>query len=270
MIGVNDFQEDLKNAIVLAQAAEAHLSVVVIAMAAPPPIGAYVEAISPAWLEERQGDVAKLENQTRRATEQLAASGLSFDIQDLYTEFAWADEDIAVRALYADLTLVGRRAASDGQLCRKIIDGALFQAPAPVLFNPTDEAVNLCPNPILIAWDSRMEAARSVQQAMTLLLQAKDVRVVLIDPIATPSSNGEDPGADIAAFLARQGVTVTVEVIAGGGRTVGEALKQRAMEAGAELVVMGAYSHSRFRERVFGGVTRSMLETTNVPLFLSH
>ena len=50
MIGVNDFQEDLKNAIVLAQAAEAHLSVVVIAMAAPPPIGAYVEAISPAWL----------------------------------------------------------------------------------------------------------------------------------------------------------------------------------------------------------------------------
>lgn len=270
VIGVNDSREDLANAIVMAQAIGAHLSVVVIAMAAPPPIGAYAEAISPAWLEERQGDLAKLEGQTLRAKDQMVASGLSFDIQDVYSEFAWAADDIARRALYADLTLVGRGAASDERLCRKIVDGALFQAIAPVLVNPTERAFDMSPETILVAWDSRMEAARAVQQALPLLRQARDVRVVLVDPVATQKSSGEDPGADIAAYLARHGAAVTVDVMASGGKTVADVLKQHAMDVGAGLVVMGAYSHSRLRERVFGGVTRSMLETTNVPLFLSH
>lgn len=270
VIGVNDSREDLANAIVMAQAIGAHLSVVVIAMAAPPPIGAYAEAISPAWLEERQGDLAKLEGQTLRAKDQMVASGLSFDIQDVYSEFAWAADDIARRALYADLTLVGRGAASDERLCRKIVDGALFQAIAPVLVNPTERAFDMSPETILVAWDSRMEAARAVQQALPLLRQARDVRVVLVDPVATQKSSGEDPGADIAAYLARHGAAVTVDVMASGGKTVADVLKQHATDVGAGLVVMGAYSHSRLRERVFGGVTRSMLETTNVPLFLSH
>ncbi|NVP58646.1 universal stress protein [Mycoplana rhizolycopersici] len=270
VIGVNDSREDLANAIVMAQAIGAHLSVVVIAMAAPPPIGAYAEAISPAWLEERQGDLAKLEGQTLRAKDQMVASGLSFDIQDVYSEFAWAADDIARRALYADLTLVGRGAASDERLCRKIVDGALFQAIAPMLVNPTERAFDMSPETILVAWDSRMEAARAVQQALPLLRHARDVRVVLVDPVATQKSSGEDPGADIAANLARHGAAVTVDVMASGGKAVADVLKQHATDVGAGLVVMGAYSHSRLRERVFGGVTRSMLETTNVPLFLSH
>lgn len=270
VIGVNENREDLANAIAMAQAVGAHLSVLVIAMAAPPPIGAYAEAISPAWLEERQGDIERLEGQTHRAQDQLVASGLSFDIQDLYAEFAWADDDIARRALYADVTLVGRGALSDSRLCRKIVDGALFQAIAPVLVNPTERAFDMRPQTVLVAWDSRMEAARAVQQALPVLRQARDVRVVLVDPVATQSSGGEDPGADIAAYLARQGATVTVEVMASGGRSVADVLKQHAMDAGAGLLVMGAYSHSRLRERVFGGVTRSMLETSKVPLFLSH
>ncbi|MBY3095202.1 universal stress protein [Rhizobium laguerreae] len=270
LLGVNRFQEDLKNAILLGQAVDAHLSVMVIAMAAPPPIGAYAETISAAWLEERQGDIAKLADQTAQVKEQLALSGLSFDVQEVYTEFAGADEDIGQRALYADLALVGRQAARDDDLRRQTVGGALFQAAAPLLFNPTDHAANLSPTSVLIAWNSRIEAARAVQQALPVLQLAKEVHVTLVDPVAKASSNGKEPGTDIAAHLARHGVSVTVDVLESRGKAVDQVLKQHAGEIGAQLIVMGAYSHSRLRERVFGGVTRSMLETANVPIFLSH
>ncbi|WP_434734286.1 universal stress protein (plasmid) [Rhizobium sp. YTUHZ044] len=270
VLGVNDFQDDIKDAIVSGQAIGAHLSVVVAAMAAPPPFGASAEEISAVWLEERGGDIAKLAEQTRHVEEQLASSGLSFDVQDLYTEGAWADEAIAERALYVDLTLVGRRAARDRDLCPRIIGGALFQAPAPLLLNPTDQPAEFTPRTVLIAWNSRREAARAVQQALPILQRAGEVRLVLVDPLAKASPGGEDPGADIAAYLARQGVPVTAETVMSRGRPVQDILKQRAAEMGADLIVMGAYSHSRLRERIFGGVTRSMIETCSRPLFLGH
>ncbi|MBB5575925.1 MULTISPECIES: universal stress protein [Rhizobium] len=269
-VGVNQFQEDIKNAIAVGQSAGAHLAVTVVALAAPPPVGGYAEIISAAWLEERQGDLAKLADQVEIAKDMLEASGLSYDVQDLYTEFAWADEDIAKRALYADLTLVGRQAAQDQDLCKRILDGALFQSPTPVLFNPVDRIPNLTPRSVLIAWDSRMEAARAVQQALPMLQTAGEVHVTLIDPIATESNSGEEPGADIATYLARHGVSVAVDVVSGGGRTVDETLKQHAVDVAAELVVMGAYSHSRLREIIFGGVTQAMLETAKLPIFWSH
>lgn len=252
-VGVNHFQEDIKNAIAVGQSAEAHLAVTVVALAAPPPVGGYAEIISAAWLEERQGDLAKLADQVEIVKDMLKTSGLSYDVQDLYTEFAWADEDIAKRALYADLTLVGRQAAQDQDLCKRILDGALFQSPTPVLFNRVDRIANLMPRSVLIAWDSQMEAARAVQQALPMLQTASEVHVTLIDPVATESSSGEEPGADVATYLARHGVTVAVDVLSSGGRTVDETLKQHAMDVAADLIVMGAYSHSRLREIIFGG-----------------
>ena len=270
VLGVNDPEDDLNNAIVTAQAVDAHLSVVVIAIPAPPPFGASAEMISAVRLEERQGDMAKLTERTKQVEEQLASSGLSFDVQDLYTESAWADEEIAERALYVDLTLIGRRVARDGELCRRIVSGILFQAPAPLLLNFTDQATDLKPCSVMVAWNSRIEAARAVQQALPILRQAREVRLILVDPPAKASASGEDPGADVAAYLARQGVTVTAETVAGGTRPVGDILKQRAREIGADLIVMGAYGHSRLREKFLGGVTRSMIETADRPLFLSH
>ncbi|NKK71040.1 universal stress protein [Rhizobium leguminosarum bv. viciae] len=270
VLGVNDFQDDLKNTIASGQAIEAHLSVLVVATAAPPPFGASQEAIYAAWLEERQAGIGKLAEQTRQVEEQLASSGLAFDVQDLYAEGAWADEAIAERALYVDLTLIGRRAARDPELFRRVVSGALFQAPAPLLLNPTDQPAKLNPHIVLVAWNSSREAARAVQQALPMLERAEQVRLVLVDPLLKTSTSGDDPGADIAAYLARHGVPVAAETVSSGGKSVQEILKQRAAEIGAELIVMGAYSHSRLRERIFGGVTRSMMETCNRPLFLSH
>jgi nucleotide-binding universal stress UspA family protein len=82
--------------------------------------------------------------------------------------------------------------------------------------------------------------------------------------------DGAEPGADIAAYLARHGLTVTVDQLAGGGRPVADVLKQHATDIGADLIVMGAYSHSRIRERIFGGVTRSFIEGARLPVLMAH
>jgi nucleotide-binding universal stress UspA family protein len=270
VVGVNHFDEDIRNAITISQSVEAHLTAVVLAMAAPPPIGSYAEVVSAAWLEERQGDMEKLARQTDAIKAALASSGLSHDVQDVYTEFAWADEDVAERALYADLTLIGRQAGEDEDLCKRILGGALFQSPSPVLFNPTGRVATLSPRSVLVAWDSRAEAGRAVRQALPVLKAASEVRVTLVDPVAAASRNGEEPGADIALYLARHGVTVSVDVLSSSGRSVGETLKQHAVDVSAELFVMGAYGHSRLRQRIFGGVTRSMIEEAELPIFWGH
>ncbi|MFY0312091.1 universal stress protein, partial [Leisingera sp. D0M16] len=90
------------------------------------------------------------------------------------------------------------------------------------------------------------------------------------DPDLTDERDGEDPGTDAAAWLSHHGCNVTVSQFPSGGRDVGPAIQDRAREAGADLVVMGAYGHSRLREAVFGGTTRTMIEQTELPVLFAH
>jgi nucleotide-binding universal stress UspA family protein len=81
---------------------------------------------------------------------------------------------------------------------------------------------------------------------------------------------GQEPGADIATYLARQGVKATVDVVASSGRETSDVLRQQAADINADLIVMGGYGHSRMREWIFGGVTKSMIENPPVPVLLAH
>ncbi|NLS08237.1 universal stress protein [Rhizobium sp. P32RR-XVIII] len=270
VVDADDLREDVESAVALCQSIDAHLSVTVVAIDQSPYAGSYGEAAVNAWLEDRESTLANLAGQIEAVKEMLGPSGLSYEVNDLYTEFAWADEDIAQRALYSDLTLIGQQAARNDDLRRRILDGALFQSSAPVLFNPTNKPATLASRSILVAWDSRPEAARAVQLSLPILQSAAEVHVTLVDPVASTVGNGEEPGADVATYLARHAVKVTVDVLASGGKTVDETLIQHATAVGADLVVMGAYSHSRLRERIFGGVTQSMLEKTELPIFWGH
>lgn len=105
---------------------------------------------------------------------------------------------------------------------------------------------------------------------MDILAQAENVHVVLVDPTARPYAMGEEPGADVAAFLSRHGVKVTVEALASGGRDPAIVLQRHASDIGAELIVMGAYGHSRLRERLFGGTTQTMLSHVGTPVLMAH
>ena len=265
----NKYEQDLKSATSFCATYGAHLTALAVSIGAAPSFGEY-NAISTAWLDERQREIDELASTAAKIKETLSTSDLSFEVQDLYTEFAWADQDIAERALYADVVLVGRQAADDEDLRKRVFDGALFQTPTPILINRGPRAISSAAKSILVAWDSSNEASRAARQSLELLKQADVVYITLIDPVASMRANGEEPGADIAAYLARHGVKVQVDRLASGGRSADEVLRQHAVDVAANLIVMGAFSHPRWQQTLFGGVTRSMIEETRIPILMAH
>jgi nucleotide-binding universal stress UspA family protein len=269
VIGADQNDDDLRSAIELCSAAEAHLSVLITVLAIPP-IGGNGEVVSTVWVEEREREMEVLDRKVASAKTLLQSSGISFDVDSLFTESGWADNEIGERARYVDLTLIGGGLLAKDDMRWPILNGALFQSPSPLLLVPKGYSASLRPSTVLVAWDSRNEASQAVRAAMEQLTGAVNVCVAIVDPYASIRSNGEEPGADVAAFLARHGVRVSVDVLASGGRSVADVLRQHATDIGAELIVMGAYGHSRMREWIFGGVTRSMLETTPVPLLMTR
>jgi nucleotide-binding universal stress UspA family protein len=121
---------------------------------------------------------------------------------------------------------------------------------------------------VLLAWNATREATRAATDALPFLQAADEVLVVLVKPHSI--SHGEVPGADIGLYLARHGVHVKVETIEGVDIDAGNLLLSRAADLSSDLIVMGAYGHSRFSELVLGGVTRTMFESMTVPVLMSH
>jgi nucleotide-binding universal stress UspA family protein len=263
------FEQDLKGAAGFCATYGAHLTALAVSIGAAPSLGQY-DAISTIWLDERQREIDELATTTAKIKETLSGSDLSFEVQDLYTEFAWADEDIAERALYADIVVLGPDAAEDADLRKRIFDGALFQTPTPILVNRGQKAIVTSPRSVVLAWDSSNEAARAARQSLDLLERAEIVHVTMVDPVARMRINGEEPGADIAGFLTRHGVKVQVDRLSSEGRSADAIITRHAVDMGADLIVMGAYNHPRWQQSLFGGVTRRMIEDCQLPLFLAH
>lgn len=261
---------DLKLAAALCEEVGTHLSVIVVAVAAPPPIGEYAAVVSESWLKERQTDQERLRQRADAVSAFLAASPLSSDLSSTYSEEAWTDETIGRRARYADITIVGPELLQQDLLKRKTFEGVLFHSGKPLLLLPEGATATLKPKRILVAWNARIEASRALAQSLDLLIAAEDVHLVLVDPIESEDQHGNEPGADAATYLARHGARVTVDRLPSQGRPVQSVLHQHAIDTAADLLVMGAYGHSRLRQRIFGGVTRSMLEEPPLAVLLAR
>lgn len=261
---------DIKLAAGLCEEIEAHLAVLVLNMAAPPPIGGYAAIVSDAWLQERQADVNRLQKRTAAVSDLLAASQISSDVSSEYPEEAWAHEVIGRRARYADLTVIGPELLSRGALKNKVVSGTLFSSGKPLLLVPQGSSPTLRPKRVLIAWDSRIEASNAVARSLDLMRTADDVRLVLVDPVEGEYGQGEEPGADAATYLARHGINVTVDRRPSQGRSIASVLRQHAIDTSAQLLVMGAYGHSRLSERILGGVTRTMIDEPPLPILMAR
>lgn len=261
---------DLKLAAALCEEIEAHLAVLVLNMAAPPPIGGYAAIVSDAWLQERQADVERLRKRTAAVSALLAASPISSDVTNEYPEEAWADEVIGRRARYADLTVIGPELLSRNAIKNKVVSGTLFSSGKPLLLVPQGSFPMLRPKRVLVAWDSRIEASNAVARSLDLLRAAEDVRLVLVDPVEGEFGQGEEPGADAATYLARHGIRVTVDRRPSQGRSIAAVLRQHAIDTSAQLLVMGAYGHSRLSERILGGVTKTMIDEPPLPILMTR
>jgi nucleotide-binding universal stress UspA family protein len=268
--GVDQGDRDLQLASSLSEQVHAHLSVLVLALAAPPPAGVYAAMVSDPWLQQRQGDLEQLKKRTAAVSTFLAGSALSADVSSEYPEIALADETVGRRARYADLTVVGPELLAAETLRDEVIEGILFFSGKPLLLIPEGSPTTLKPKRVMVAWDSRVEASRAVRESLEMLAAADDVRLVLVDPVEADDHHGAEPGADAAAYLAHHGAKVTVDRLPSSNHSVAEVLHQHAVDTSSELLVMGAYGHSRLRERIFGGVTKSMLDDPRLPVLMAR
>jgi nucleotide-binding universal stress UspA family protein len=177
---------------------------------------------------------------------------------------------VKLHARYADLTVVGQG------LDLKDAPGELMFLPEelalgvgrPVLVVPRYGTFERLGERVLIAWNGSREATRAVHDAIPILKRATKVTVLSIDPDG--ESPPRTPGADIALHLARHGIAAEAASTSSVDIGVGNALLSRAADLGADLIVMGAYGHSRMREMVLGGVTRHLLQHMTVPVLMSH
>lgn len=268
--GPNQGEGDLKLAADLCEQIGAHLSVLVLELAAPPSGGEYAAVVSPAWLEERQAEMKRLQKRISDVAGFLSKSAVSADLSDDYPDTGWADEVIGRRARYADLTILGPDLLASHTLKDKAIKGTLFSSGKPILLVPEGSRPTLKPKCIIVAWDARVESSRAVRESLDMLKGAGEVHLVMVDPVEGEFHHGAEPGADAATYLARHGVKVTVERLPSSNHSVADVLRQRAGDVAAELMVMGGYGHSRLRERIFGGVTKSMLERQSLPVLMAR
>ncbi|MDS1137561.1 universal stress protein [Nitratireductor indicus] len=158
------------------------------------------------------------------------------------------------------------QASEDAQ--GEAVEEVIFDSGRAVLLVPPAGG-HAAPRRVAIAWDGSARAARAVNNALSFLKGAESVFIVSVTGEKDLSRMA--PGADLAAYLARHRVRdPMLETLAAPDGDVTARLKAFADAEGIELLVMGAFAHSRFREAILGGVTRSMLETVPVPLLLAH
>ena len=178
---------------------------------------------------------------------------------------------IANEARYSDLLILGQPDPDDKvSLNKGLADQIIFSAGRPCLMIPHTGAASGFGKDPLIAWDGSREAARAVHDALSLLQLAGKVTVLTVQPEKISEDLGDLPGAMIAEHLARHDIAVEVKVLNGKVPDTSEAIMSYVHENGHDLIVMGAYGHSRLREIVLGGVTRHIMAHMEVPVLMSH
>lgn len=179
---------------------------------------------------------------------------------------------LLLQSRYADLVVLSQDSdAEPGQPLRMrgLPEHVALRGARPVLVVPGGYQGEPIPGTAVAAWDGGNQALRAITAALPLLALAASVKLVVVNPDALSDLHGEQPGADLALWLARHGVKVEV-VVERTRATAGGALCGLVRGCGAGLMVAGAFGHSRYREWMLGGTTRELLERAPVPLLIAH
>jgi nucleotide-binding universal stress UspA family protein len=256
-------------AIPLATAAKGHL------------VGLHTEAIpiaysSPVGFPEAEFMQATSEANTARAAkleamfkERVQAAGLSHDWRSLESFSGDSGVSGLSSARSVDLVVVAQPSPS-ADAPTADVETLIFDSGRPVLIAPFTGALTASFKRVLIAWNASREASRAVFDALPLILAAEQSEILVVNPEDNPARPADRAGEGIAATLRRHGANVVVTRMDAGGRGIDDIIEQRVAEKAIDLVVLGAYSHSRLREFLFGGVTRSVLKSMSVTTFMSR
>ena len=176
---------------------------------------------------------------------------------------------INLMARYVDMVIMGQ---GEGDDPRPLSGGpavkVLLESGRPVLIIPFLSTVRPMGKKVMVAWNARREAVRAVNDALPLLEQAEQVKVLTINPLPGEAGNGDIPAADICLHLARQGVKAEAQSAQARDIEVGDLLLSRAVEETADLIVMGARSHGAVEELLLGSVAAKVVHRSAIPVLL--
>ncbi|HTH32827.1 MAG TPA: universal stress protein, partial [Xanthobacteraceae bacterium] len=244
-------------AVSVAETLEAHLTGVAVAFVPSIP-GASLGYLPIETIEaqQRENEMAA-EDAVDHFTAASAKAGVAAERRVLRTGFPAAAEQFSRIARRFDLAIVGQLEPDVNSVEAAIAESTLFDSGRPIVIVPYIQKAPLTLERVMVCWDGSRAAARAIADAMPLLERAGSVQVVIV--ASERGKYDQIEGADMGLHLARHGVKVEVTRIARGKIDVADALLSHAADCSADFMVMGGYGHSRLREFVLGGVTRSML-----------
>jgi len=265
-LGAYDHAGDF--AISVADSFKAH--VLGVAFAYEPIIpGTVMGGIPPEFIEAQRAESDKRARAAVSRFEQAAKrAGVSFESLVISASISGAADRLGRLGRRFDLIVVGQPEREKAVADEVVDEGVLFDSGRPVIFVPFIQTAGLKLDRVMVCWDGSRAATRAIADSIPLLQKAKQVEIVLVASKGFKAD--EAPGADLAKHLARHGLDINLKRITSPDIDVASTILSYAADTSADMIVMGGYGHSRLREFVLGGVTRSILETMTVPVLMSH
>jgi nucleotide-binding universal stress UspA family protein len=217
---------------------------------------------------QREENAKAAKTAVSRFEEAVRQAGVPAETRIIDASIAGAADLFARIARRFDLAVVGQARREQGASEELLIEGVLFGSGRPVIVVPRDSSATLKLDRVLICWDGSRPAARAIGDAVPFLARAKTVEIVVVT--GERDKSGELTGANMSRHLGRHGINVEINKIAAGSSGVQSAILAHTSGSGADFLVMGGYGHSRLREFILGGVTRSVLSAMPVPVLMSH
>jgi len=271
ILTLQDGGKDGESTLVLAVAAArhfgAHLDVLHVRADPETMVPVVGEAMTGAMVEQMMETMAEVvgtrATRARAVFDKLCGpSGLSVEWRELTGR---EPELVAASSRLADLTVIGRPADTGDGPMAATVDAALFETGRPALLAPA-ALTSAAFVHVAVAWDGSAQAARAVDAGMPFLRRARQVTL-----LTAPGGDPLAPVDRLVPFLARHDVRAAVEHFTPGSHhALGRALLGEVKRVGADLLVMGAYGHSRLREMIFGGATREVLAESTAPVLMAH
>lgn len=209
---------------------------------------------------------------SKAALDRFAAAckraGVAAEPLTLSASLAGVGEQFSHLARRFDVSIVGQAEPDRSAVEEVIAEAALFESGRPVIIVPYIQKGPLKLDRVMLCWDGSRAATRAIADAVPLLKKAGKVEVVIVTN--ERGKRDEIEGADMAQHLARHGLNVEVKRTVLGDIDVADVILSHAADVGADFIVMGGYGHSRLREFVLGGVTRSIFKSMTIPVLMSH
>jgi len=262
----------MASAIALAKAHGAHVVGLHLEASYYPAYGEVAIAMPPDVIEQMR---KPLRERAKKLEESFKArmqeAGVSSEWRSGTAEYSALPGQIVEEAVSADLVLCPQVEPENVDVTTlDLPERLILEGGRPVLVLPPEKPAQVPPKRVLIAWNNSPQAARAVFDSLDLLKDAEAITVLAMAGNAGARREAEEHANKLGATLGRHGLQAKVEAVDTGSTSASDYLAARVSEDGAELVVMGCYGHSRFRELVFGGVTRDMLAGVKVATLMSH